>query len=92
MKSLTLVPILAGYCKKNFFHNLNDRDLLQEFVEMTIRIHNSNKSWCFLIALALGICCILLVKEIKEAYRRLVRMRTIKLCQTPYHVELGFEE
>jgi hypothetical protein len=90
MESVSSVPVLAGYCVKNFCYILDHRDLLQESGGLILRVHNSNKSCCcFLIAVA-SCMYIPLVKEIKEAHRHLIRMRTIKtvpnsLCEPPFN-------
>jgi hypothetical protein len=91
MKSVTSARILAGYSVKNISYILKHYDLLQQSLELTLRIHNSYRSSRFLKAVASSID-VPLVKEIKEAFRHLVRMRTIRPCQTPYYVELAFKE
>jgi hypothetical protein len=88
MESVSSVPFLAGYCVKNFCYILNHHDLLQESGGLILRVHNSHKRCfcCFLIAVA-SCMHVPLVKEIKEAYRHLVRMRTITAYQSPYYVK-----
>jgi|SRR5215211_2037496 hypothetical protein len=91
MESVSSVPILAGYCGKNFCYILDHRDLLQESGGLILRVHNSNKSCCCCFLIAVASCMYIpLVKEIKEAYRHLIRMRTIKtvpnsLCEPPFN-------
>ena len=76
--------------REKFCYILDHRDLLQESGGLILRVHNSNKSGCcFLIAVA-SCMYISLVKEIKEAHRHLIRMRTIKtvpnsLCEPPFN-------